>query len=149
MKPLTDWLPFGSRRRVTREPDPARPPTILSDYGEGYCRHCQFVVGLTQQGTLAPHVRGTAVYDRKPCKGSYTRPPSRTPYYSRKAAFTVRVPKATCPHCKIPVDVKIIGGTPTYARHSRPGTLYPAARPATLCSLSGRAVQKDQNNSRG
>lgn len=84
---------------------PVRPPTILSEYGEGYCRHCHFIEGLTFQGLLAEHYRGKIMNtygadSRKPCKGSLKTPAKITPWASRKAAFRVRQPVAPCSVCR-------------------------------------------------
>lgn len=76
-------------------PDP-RPPSILSEHGEGYCRFCQFVVGLISTGELQPHSRNVLVSPRE-CEGSYKKPPKVTPYYSRKAAFRTLAHKEVCP----------------------------------------------------
>lgn len=65
---------------------PHRPPTILSEYGEGYCAVCKFVVGLNYDGQLERHSRGVMISPRE-CKGSLKKPPKVTPYASRSAAF--------------------------------------------------------------
>lgn len=77
--------------------DPPRPPSILSEHGEGYCRYCVFVVGLDPAGMLARHWRGQTATE---CKGSGTRPPARTPLVSRKAMFRVTAKRVDCPTCK-------------------------------------------------
>lgn len=83
-------------------PPPDRPPTILSEHGEGYCRVCRFIEPLTELGVIAEHYRGQvpvgSVGDRKPCKGSHMKPPRLTPYFSRLAEFrTVSRSEAATP----------------------------------------------------
>lgn len=103
---------------MTTTPPEPREPSILSQYGEGYCRWCYFVVGLTYRGLLAGHQRGIASYGlAKPCPGSDTKPPRVTPYSSRKAAFRVKVPDAWCPACRQFVRSSTAGGAQVYTRH--------------------------------
>lgn len=71
----------------------------LSPWGEGYCRYCHFVVGLTYDGQLAGHNRGAQLQSNSACKGGGTRPPKVTPYASRKAAFTTKSEKVDCHVC--------------------------------------------------
>lgn len=102
--------------------DSDRPPTILSEYGEGYCRVCHFVIGLTWQGVLGPHIRGAHglhLGDVGECKGSYKVPPKVTPCSSAKAMFRVTPTMAWCPDCKadVPTHLGIRGGSRSYGRH--------------------------------
>lgn len=104
------------------EPAPdggARRPTILSPYGEGYCRWCLFVVGLGPDGKLDWHQRGNADPYNAPaeCKGSGTRPPKVTPYASEKARFVTKSPVAWCESCKQYVPVARKSGGMVYTRH--------------------------------
>lgn len=80
---------------------------ILGPYGEGYCRHCHFVVALWRDGTLIHHTRGPGGYGTPPaeCKGSGRRPAKRTPVTSRKAAFRLKAHQGQCPVCDRTVDV--------------------------------------------
>lgn len=104
-----------------------REPTILSPFGEGYCRHCRFIVGLGPDGLMQPHSRGRnldrASRDRnKLCKGSSRRPapPSRVPYSSRKSRFRYEGPVARCPRCDQDVKVGTYGGLDIpYFQHHR------------------------------
>ena len=70
----------------------------LSPHGEGYCRHCRFILGLDDRGRLDLHMRGP-VTDRQMCKGSGARPARRTPVESRKSRFVTRGEKIRCPRC--------------------------------------------------
>ena len=124
---------------MTTEPDPphtgVRP---LSPYGEGYCRWCWFTVGLDCSGLLDGHSRGLAEYgQRKPCPGSLTRPPKRTPYSSRKAAFKVKAEEVWCPGCKSTVAVTVYRGERLYSRHTPPYKL------TIVCPYSFGEVKKD------
>lgn len=78
---------------------PERPASILSEYGEGYCRLCQFVVGLDAAGRLLEHTRGNYGLGNRECEGGGGVPPRLTPYASRKAAFLVNPPKKRCREC--------------------------------------------------
>lgn len=104
-----------------------RPPTILSPHGEGYCRWCQFVVGLGSSGLLAPHVRGKNG-DRW-CPGSDTTPPKVTPYSSRKAMFRV------APKTARGVPTAWISGVQVYAQHR--------LSPSVVCDWRFRVVVTD------
>lgn len=90
-------------------PNPDRPPTILSEYGEGYCTRCRFVIGLTAQGRMVPHFRGRGLDAYNPsgkhCDGSRRFPAKVTPYSSRKSAFRIRVSMDTCNDCGRRVEV--------------------------------------------
>lgn len=95
-----------------------RPATILSEFGEGYCRTCRFVVGLTEDGLIADHVRGQVMNwenDRRLCKGSGGRPPKVTPYSSTKARFRVTAEKVVCPVCLREVP---LNGDRVISRHT-------------------------------
>jgi len=118
----------------------------LSPHGEGYCRWCFFVVGLTDRGLLEAHTRGIVSYGAaKTCPGTDTRPPKNTPYASRKAAFKQTAPKAWCPVCKRFVPTKRQAGTYLYAVHNfRPG-ISAALCPSSKCGVT----QQDQANARG
>lgn len=70
------------------------PATILSPYGEGYCRTCRFIIGLGPEGRLDKHDR----YG-KSCTGSFAKPPKLIPYRSRKSAFTTVPVKRKCSRC--------------------------------------------------
>lgn len=113
-------------------PDPDRPPTILGPHGEGYCRHCHFVVGLGEDGLLDPHSRGHG--NGQECKGSRTRPPKLTPYASRKVAFKTKAELVQCPMCKryVPLlsDGRMNGHTVSAANISycKGGFNYPSFR---------------------
>lgn len=109
----------------------------LSPWGEGYCRWCHFVVGLTWEGQLVEHVRGAHGLDiTNPCKGSFTKPPKVTPYASRKAAFRVKSEPAWCPKCRQFARTTRKGGVRTYTWHSR-GPLAGAA----ACPNYGQPVE--------
>lgn len=89
---------------MTATPPPSPEPERsalrpLSPYGEGYCRHCRFIIGLTPKGLIERHQRGTSLGDSADCKGSCTQPPKITPYASRKAAFKTVARKARCHEC--------------------------------------------------
>jgi len=81
-----------------------RPPSILSEWGEGYCRWCFFVVGLSHDGRLAQHHRNSS-YQPRQCDGSGTLPPKITPFSSRKAAFKQVAKKHPCHVCRRTVPV--------------------------------------------
>lgn len=126
---------------MARKPSPTtpdRPPTILSPYGEGYCRWCQFVVGLTA-GTrvLEQHYRGTytEAWELAPqaCKGSYTPPPKTIPYASEKAAFRCTPERRKCPECSKDVPVRWAEGYLVYGFHLQ--------APCIPCSQRGRQAK--------
>jgi hypothetical protein len=103
-----------------------RPPTILGPYGEGYCKHCRFVLGLDEYGLINNHVRGIGSYGQtQPCKGSGTRPPKQTPYASRSAAFKQVSQKVACPKCHRQVAVLAEGARRYLAWHPLPHTATP------------------------
>jgi hypothetical protein len=107
---------------------PSPSETLLSPYGEGYCRVCRFVVGLGPSGLLVPHMRGVGVaWEPKPCKGSATVPPKVTPYASRKSAFRVTAPTRWCPTCEQDIPVMEYSGLLRRARHLTKG------KPRSVC----------------
>lgn len=118
-----------------RRPDPdhtgLRP---LGPHGEGYCRVCCFVIGLTARGLLEEHQRGAVDAYGSPqnCKGSSKPPAKVTPYASRKAAFRYTPNKAWCPECRQDAPIMPLRGIQVYARH-------PAGARLT-CSLTGHRI---------
>lgn len=96
---------------------PDRPPTILGEYGEGYCRYCHFIEALNQYGLIVTHNRGIGNTAREGCEGSGTRPPSLTPVTSRKAAFSTRPGLRFCGWCGETVAVTSYTSGPVYSRH--------------------------------
>lgn len=95
--------------------------SILSPYGEGYCRVCRFIVGLDENSLLDHHVRGTVTdYGHKGvaemCKGSFKRPAKVTPYYAAKNRFLTRLSKVTCHLCGNRVNRRL---DDRYASHSQ------------------------------
>lgn len=123
-------------------PPDGRPPTILSEHGEGYCRWCHFVIGLDYSGMLASHVRGAhGMANAKDCDGSGTRPPKVTPYASRKAAFRSVARKEQCRFCKRDIVLLADG---RFTSHSRdPYRLNDA------CTGGYRFPERDHANERG
>lgn len=110
-----------SRSSSKPTPGPEVDASILSPDGEGYCQHCQFVVGLTPGGYMDAHRRGSnGAGEGRLCKGSGRRPASRTPYSSRKAAFRVNVPGVWCPTCQQSVRPLRKAGESVYPWHSYP-----------------------------
>jgi hypothetical protein len=80
---------------------------LLSEYGEGYCGACRFIVGLDPGGRLNVHQRGVHdVGTPLPCPGGGRHPTKRVPYHSRKAAFRTEGQKAACPACGVSVGVR-------------------------------------------
>lgn len=134
---MTTDSPFPDRGHG-REAQPVhtglRP---LSPFGEGYCRWCHFVIGLTFQGVIEQHTRSASMWrdEAEPCKGSYARPPKVTPYTSRKAAFRLTVPKEICPACTKEVRVTYWSGGYSYEQH------LPQVG-STLCAMSRQRVQR-------
>lgn len=116
-----------------KRPPERRPPTILSEYGEGYCRHCIFVVGLGPDGMLLTHARSSQMAPRE-CKGSQTRPPARTPITSRKVAFRTKAELVQCPVCKRQVPLLSDGRmnghaeSPANIKYCAGGYNYPSFR---------------------
>lgn len=123
-------------------PDP-RPPTILSDHGDGYCRVCHFIVGLDANGLLLPHVRGAhglaARYGEinPACKGGDRPPPKLTPFTSRLAAFSTKPRQDQCPACHQTV---IIDASTRWTMH----TQYPGNY--EWCKMSQKVYVKPQVN---
>lgn len=128
---------------------PPEPPHSgvrpLSPWGEGYCRHCCFVVGLTYDGQLAEHTRGAQLMYPKPCKGGGTKAPKVTPYSSRKAAFRLSAPDVWCPACKQFVRSTRQGQAQVYERHPIPGS----ATRLPSCPYTMRLVERDHGSERG
>lgn len=103
----------------------------LSPHGEGYCKECRFIVGLTEDGRLEPHERGRTLagsYGRTVvwCPGGDRRPApkSRVPFFSRLSAFRLRSHSAPCPSCGKTVKVHRLlqlEDRYVYARHFQPG----------------------------
>lgn len=91
-----------------KTPPPDRPPTILSEYGEGYCRACRFIEPLNENGLIAFHGRGGVA-----CDGIGARPPKVTPYASRLSAFRSKLETVRCPACgrtvRLLVDGRMVG----------------------------------------
>lgn len=118
-----------------------RPPTILSEYGEGYCRWCQFVVGLDYHGLLFVHTRNAQVSPRE-CKGSGTIPPKVTPYASKRARFISTARRAQCPVCKREE-------MPLLADGRLAGHLADPYRPGSYCKGGYTLPGRDHGNERG
>lgn len=90
-----------------------RPPTILSPYGEGYCRTCRFVIGLDHTGRLDQHTRANnTTWGDGPtnCKGSGAPPPKLTPYASEKNRFKTVPRLVDCHICGREVKLTHVGG---------------------------------------
>jgi hypothetical protein len=106
--------------------------SILSPYGEGYCRHCRFIIGLDASGRLDKHIRGPVaaswdVSTRKACKGGGRAPAKVTPYYSRLSMFRTRAKKDYCRGCQQQISIRHDGtfelhATKDYVRC--PGSLW-------------------------
>jgi hypothetical protein len=128
--------------------------TLLSQWGEGYCSACQFVVGLTREGRLAEHTRGRHAVGMdyhntvKPCKGSGRKPPKVTPHMSRKAAFRLSAPDVWCPECKQSMTSVRQGGVQVYPRHSYPRT-EAYFRPPKMCPNTYLQPGRDHSRERG
>lgn len=123
-------------------PDP-RPPTILSEFGDGYCRVCHFIVGLDAHGLLLVHVRGAhglvARYgETNPaCKGSDRAPTKLTPFTSRLAAFSTKARRDQCPACHQEIVVEHSG---RWKVHS------PTPGVTGWCKMSQKVYVKPQVN---
>jgi len=101
---------------------------ILSEFGEGYCRVCHFVVGLVEDGRLIFHERGRHSNSIAACDGSGRKPSKVTPYASRLAAFKTKAPLVACPGCGHQVTVASYPSGPLIARHIVPfGSLCPGS----------------------
>lgn len=94
----------------------------LSPFGEGYCRHCRFIIGLGPDGLLEEHRPGSSAKRQEiwsespaPCPGWGTRPGRRVPKESRNAAFTTKAERRICATCSREVPVR---------PGLRPGELY-------------------------
>lgn len=114
-----------------------RVPTILGEYGEGYCKVCHMIEPLTADGVLDLHFRGFSSACNIPeyrCKGSGKVPPKLTPFASRLAMFKRVAPLATCPVCReqIPVQPSSSRSVTVMARH------FPPDSPNVLCAGYGR-----------
>lgn len=103
---------------------PDRPPTILSESGEGYCRTCRFVEGLGPDGLLLRHDRAPEPgAPRWPCPGTGTRPAKVTPYASRLSAFASSAKRYGCPECGQKVPIRALDGR--FSVHAaRPGGIF-------------------------
>lgn len=123
---------------------PPEPPHSgvrpLSPWGEGYCRHCCFVVGLTYDGLLVLHDRGAQLHSNAACKGGGTKAPKVTPYSSRKAAFTTRSEKVNCHICRR--EVHLLADGRMVAHTSSTSSL-------ARCSGGYHVPQRDHANERG
>lgn len=114
-----------------------RVPTILGEYGEGYCRECHMIEPLTSTGVLDLHFRGFSaahnIGDYR-CKGSGKVPPRLTPFTSRLAAFRRIAPLGTCPVCReeVPLQPSSSRSVTRMARH------FPPDNPNILCAGFGR-----------
>lgn len=112
---------FGTPWRTTVETaELARPATILSPYGEGYCKVCRFIEPLDPDGRIEEHFRSgdqEAGRDPIPCKGSHRWPPASVPYRSTLSAFRLTPRKALCPKCGRTVGISS-GARPLYYRHA-------------------------------
>lgn len=106
----------------------------LGPNGEGYCPVCHFIEPLTADGRIEEHpTRKEAegrynIREAGACPGSYRRPPSHTPYFSRKAMFRVVVDLAPCPACRSKVRTEkglIAGHSLTFAGSRCPGSGQP------------------------
>lgn len=98
-----------------------RPPTILSEHGEGYCGVCRFVEGLDFRGRMYRHRRGADLGSQitfEYCKGSGRKPWKRTPYASRKSMFRM-IAVGLCPKCGQQERLmRFAADAPTIARHN-------------------------------
>lgn len=104
----------------------------LGPNGEGYCTACHFIEPLTADGRIEAHPKHRggphSVGEAGACPGSYRRPPSHTPYFSRKAMFRVVVDLAPCPACRSKVRTEkglIAGHSLTFAGNRCPGSGQP------------------------
>jgi hypothetical protein len=114
---------FGTSRRTTVETAERRPATILSPYGEGYCKVCRFIEPLSPDGRIEEHFRSEdqdCYATRVPCKGSRKRPPATHPYRSTLSAFRLTARKAVCPRCSRAVSISP-GQDPFFLRHGALG----------------------------
>lgn len=97
---------------------------VLSPYGEGYCRTCQFIVGLDERGRLETHWRGRTVNrweaDPDACAGTGRRPGRRVPYWTVKGQFRYDPWRAHCPACGAEARVLPIAGGLYWGTHLTP-----------------------------
>lgn len=70
----------------------------LGPYGEGYCRVCHFIIGLTANGLIERHTRG-GQFAPTECKGSFKKAPKLIPTTSKLAAFKTKAGLVLCPVC--------------------------------------------------
>lgn len=117
-----------------------RPATILSPYGEGYCRQCRFIVGLGPTGLLDYHSRGNVYGPPTVCDGGGRRPAKVTPYMSRKSVFKVRIPDDYCRACKQTVPTTTHGGQAVFAKHFPPGVAETLRTRNDWCRYSYRPL---------
>lgn len=108
----------------------------LSDFGEGYCRVCRFILGLDEKGRLVPHVRGiepayTSIA-RKPCDGSGRAPAKVTPITSRKSAFSTLARTERCPECSRQIQIIPPG---RWAAHT------PDLQTSRYCEMAGKTFR--------
>lgn len=107
-------LPFSKKSVKMSGHEGLRP---LSPHGEGYCRTCHFVVGLTDTGKLETHSRGSSMSNvHEECKGSHRKPAPVTPVTSRAARFTCEAPVVRCWLCNRDVPLLYDG---RYGAHSK------------------------------
>ena len=104
-----------------------RPASILSPHGEGYCRHCRFIIGLDADGFMDRHWynRGVHTDDSKPCKGSFRRPAVDTPYRSNLSIFKATPQYEACPVCG---DSTLIQYDSMFAQHIAKSNKYEYCR---------------------
>lgn len=115
--------------------------SILSPYGEGYCKVCRFIVGLGPDGLIEEHTRldpeSVHSVGRKPCPGGDRTPPKRIPYAAGKNRFLTRSKRVECPYCKRTVKVRSHSSGQYYADH----TTSPWTR--TTCQGAVRRIVTD------
>lgn len=112
--------------------------SILSPYGEGYCRVCRFIVGLDASGLIERHTRldPESIHSgaRKPCPGGDRTPPKRIPLTAGKSRFRIRGKKTECPLCHRRVRVNTFTSGEYIARHTQtPWTAIP-------CEATGNKI---------
>lgn len=122
----------------------------LSPWGEGYCRYCHFVVGLTYDGLLVFHSRGAQLHSDAVCKGGGTKAPKVTPHSSRKAAFTTKSEKVGCHVCgrevHLLVDGRMTVHSPSVSTLTRcPGGYHQPERGSARTDVP----QRDHGSERG
>lgn len=96
----------------------------LGPYGEGYCRVCHFIIGLTANGLIERHTRG-GQFAPTECKGGFKKAPKLIPTTSKLAAFKTKAGLVLCPVCTQMVPLLADGrmnghvvaaGPPTYCK---------------------------------